>query len=432
MVYVTSPMRRLKKKEAGGNLRLTSVSILFVGWLLAACAMAAGHHDDAGDADDGDANTRHDAGPCVTSISGKVFAPNGVLPLYGVLVYVPVADPPPFTPGVQCGRCSRDVPGGAIASDITDASGAFRLEGVPAGADLPVIVTIGKWRRRVTVPTVTRCQDTPVADRAIRLPRNRSEGEMPRIAQVTGGCDGLACVLAKIGIDASEFGTSSSGPQAVTFYNGVGGSAPGAPQPAASLWGDLEELKKFDLVINACECDEHTENKGAPDLLRQYADLGGRVYGSHFHYTWTKHLVPPWRDTATWVDSSDVRGPDLVDTSHPGGDALASWLLAVGASTTYGHVALGNKIPNASTVVAPTTRWLYSPGSGMTHYLSFQTPVGVPAREQCGKVVYAGMHVSSGSVTTTFPSGCSTAFTPDEQALVFLLFDLLACNQDVE
>jgi len=37
------------------------------------------------------------------------------------------------------------------------------------------------------------------------------------------------------------------------------------------------------------------------------------------------------------------------------------------------------------------------------------------------------MHVSSGSVGTTFPASCSTSFTPDEKALVFLLFDLGSC-----
>jgi hypothetical protein len=349
------------------------------------------------------------------------------LPLAGVQVYVPETDPPPFASGVQCGRCAAELPGGSIARATSDVDGSFQLDLDPALAgDVPLIVTTGKWRRKLTVH-VASCAITNVPDGVARLPKNRSEGELPRIAQVTGGCDGLACVLTKIGIDASEFGASSSGAQAVTFYQGVGGNAPGAPQPATALWGSLSELNKFDLVINACECAEHPENKTAPDLLRQYADLGGRVYGSHFHYTWARDLVPAWHGVATWADSSYVApGPVSVATSTPAGDAFARWLVAVGASATYGQVTLGQTIPNAGAVAAATTRWLYS--GETTHYLSFQTPVGVDPNEQCGKVVYAGLHVSSGTVSASFPAGCSTAFTPDEKALVYLLFDLQACN----
>ena len=63
-----------------------------------------------------------------------------------------------------------------------------------------------------------------------------------------------------------------------------------------------------------------------------------------------------------------------------------------------------------------------------THYLSFKTPVGTPPMDQCGKVVYAGMHVAGDStVGATFPAGCSSTFSPDEKALVFLLFDLSSC-----
>jgi hypothetical protein len=187
-------------------------------------------------------------------------------------------------------------------------------------------------------------------------------------------------------------------------------------------------MKKFDVIINSCECNVHNENKTSPDLLRQYADLGGRVFGSHYHYTWTKTLIPSWLPTASWTAGSNT-APELVDTSHPTGMAMAEWLVAVGASTMLGQITLGQKTPNASMVMGQTKRWLYSsaPTNPTTHYLSFETPVGAPMGQSCGKVVYAGMHVSSGSVGPSFPSTCSTTFTPDEKALVFLLFDLTAC-----
>lgn len=375
----------------------------------------------------GDAAVPDVDAPCITALTGKVYAPNGTLPLYNVSVYIPVEDPPPFPAGVQCTKC-QDLPGNAVTNTVTDAEGKFRLENIPTGTGFPLIVTTGKWRRKYNMPPQGLCVDNPVPDGMLRLPKNKSEGEMPHIAITTGGCDPLGCILPKLGIDASEFGTDSNGPQSVVFYSGSGGSSPGTPQPAEALWGNLNEMKKFDIVINSCECSEVFTNKMSPDLIRQYADIGGRVFGSHYHYVWTKSLVPQWQSTATWSGGVSST-PDLVDTSHADGQALAQWLVAVGASTTLGQITLSQKIPNASTVAPTTTRWLMSSGTpATTHYLSFKTPVGAMPQDQCGKVVYAGMHVASGSVGTTFPSGCSSGLTADEKALVFLLFDLGSCQ----
>jgi hypothetical protein len=405
----------------------TARTLIFVtcSLLLAACGpnkRGSGDDDDIPDAPPPDA-------PCPTTISGKVFAPNGTLPLYNVTVYIPQGPPGPLMDGASCSQCTTSLPGGSVTSTKSDAEGNFKLENVPAGTDIPVVITTGKWRRQLTVPYVAQCVDTPVQPGMFRLPKNRSEGDIPKIAMVTGGCDALACIFSKMGLDASEFGPASSGPHRITWYNGAGGTSPGAAQASTALWGDLNEMKKFDMVINSCECSENNTNKTTPDLLRQYADLGGRVFGSHYHYTWQKNLIPAWTPTAAWGGAFSTTTPDLVDTSHPDGMAFSKWLTAAGASTTPGQVTLGVKTYDAGPVNAPTTRWLYASGTNpTTHYLSFKTPVGVPQEMQCGKVVYAGLHVaSSSSVGTDFPAGCSTTFTPDEKALAFLLFDLGSC-----
>lgn len=279
-----------------------------------------------------------------------------------------------------------------------------------------------------------QCVDNPVKDGTFRLPKNRNEGDMPRIAMVTGGCDPLACILYKIGIDTAEFGDTSSGPTKVVWYNGIGGSAPGAPQPATALWGNLNELKKFDIVINSCECSEQNQEKTSPQILEQYANQGGRVFGSHFHYTWARNLIASWKTTANWSGAGSTQTPDLVDMSFPKGKAFAQWLAAPGvnASSVLGQIPLSVKTYNVNDVVMPTTRWIMASGGPppTTHYLSFNTPVGQMPDKQCGKVVYAGLHVSSGTVGASFPSQCNMNYTPDEKALTFLLFDLSSCIQD--
>lgn len=415
----------------------------------------AGLGDDSGECDpvsgcfETDGAPQEAAPPCVglkcqqvacgggttTTVSGKVFAPNGTLPLYNVIVYVPNAALDPIVNGAICDKCGAVVSGSPVVTALTDSSGKFVLKDVPAGSNIPLVVQVGKWRRKYTIPQVTQCVDNPIKDGTYRLPKNRTEGDMPRIAMVTGGCDALACILSKVGIDTAEFGDSSGGPHKVVWYNGISGSAPGSPQPATALWPNLAELKKFDIVINSCECSENNQEKTSPQILQQYADQGGRVFGSHFHYTWQRNLIAAWKPTAAWQGGGSSTTPDLVDMSFPKGKALAEWLIspAVGASSTLGQIPLQVKTLNVADVNAPTTRWIMASGGPptTTHYLSFNTPVGLQPDKQCGKVVYAGLHVSSqGSVGPTFPAACGQTFTPDEKALTFLFFDLSSCVTD--
>src|SRR5688572_13770011 len=67
-----------------------------------------------------------------TSISGRVFAPNGTLPLYGISVYVPATDPGAFPDGAQCSRCSDELPGKPIVEALSGEDGRFTLYNVPA------------------------------------------------------------------------------------------------------------------------------------------------------------------------------------------------------------------------------------------------------------------------------------------------------------
>src|SRR5688572_2002839 len=92
-----------------------------------------------------------------TTISGVVYAPNGKLPLHGAQVYVPFSDPPPFAEGVQCEPCVSGAAGGAIAETRSAVDGRFTLTNVPAGDAVPLIVTMGKWRRKVVVPNIVAC-----------------------------------------------------------------------------------------------------------------------------------------------------------------------------------------------------------------------------------------------------------------------------------
>ncbi len=136
-------------------------------------------------------------GGVVTTLTGKVFAPNGELALYNAIVYVPNAEVQPFVKGATCDTCGS-VTGEPIVSALTDATGKFELKNVPAGNDIPLVIQIGKWRRQVVIPEVKECTETELNDRELtRLPKNQTEGDMPQIALTTGQCDNVGCILPK-------------------------------------------------------------------------------------------------------------------------------------------------------------------------------------------------------------------------------------------
>jgi hypothetical protein len=388
-----------------------------------------------------------------TTVSGIVFDPAGQNPLYNVIVYVPNDDVKPLTPGVVCDQCGVLASGSPVVTALTGADGRFVLHDVPAGDQIPLVIQLGKWRKQLVIPHVAACQDTPMSDPSkMRMPAKQSEGDMPQIAIATGGCDPFECLLRKVGIDASEFTTETGGGK-VHVYQGVGGSAlPDPTTSAATLWAS-PSLSTYDMIVNACECHEEAQEKpqSSIDNLVAYANAGGRLFNTHYHYYWidptkiTGQPVassnPSWATTAAFIpeQSGTTSITGFVDTTFPKGDAFAHWLVNVGASSSLDRFPIDQARYNAQTANPPSTRWVFNPNTGDTqttgpallHY-TFNTPVGLPEAKQCGKVLFSDFHVvSSLTSSPTFPSECDGApMTPQELALEFMLFDLSACIQE--
>jgi hypothetical protein len=387
-----------------------------------------------------------------TSISGTVFAPNETLALYGATVYIPELDPGPLPEGPQCDRCdpSAGLPGGAVASAISDEAGHFTLNNVPAGTDIPLIIQIGKWRRRALLPMVNACTDNPLPPELSSLPKNTSEGDLPKIAITTGNSDALECLVRRLGVSDYEF-TNSSGPGSIHLYTGNGANQIGnTPLASAStLWNSVDNLKKYDIVLLSCEGGQNASNKpqAAMDAMKAYADLGGRVFASHYHNVWISgetghpdHAPAVWKDIATWVDNYPSASLDTIDqVNNPKGMAFATWMQNVGGSTTAGQVAIdsGSFRQTVNTLdSSKAERWVYW-DTGTAQYpqnFQFTTPNEMPPDQRCGRVVFSDMHVATGSSSSgTFPNGCSSSpLSPQEKALAFMFFDIASCIQVVE
>lgn len=374
------------------------------------------------------------AGSKTTSLSGSVYDPAGRVPLYNVIVYVPNAPLDPMPKGVSCDKCGTITSGAPIVTALSDSTGKFELKDVPVGKNIPLVMQVGKWRRKVVIPEVKECVDNPITDKNLtRLPKNRKEGDLPQMALVTGGCDELECLFRKIGIDDSEY-TPGGGAGAMHLYKGQGGGTISGITDAQPFWSNQTTLKNYDMVILSCECSEYPTNKGTDSLnaMFAYANAGGRIFASHYHYTWFKNGPPDWQKTATWGGSGiGLTGSYTVDMTFPKGKAFGEWLVSTGASTTAGQITL-NSVKNDVGVINPmtSTRWIYSPSPESVKYYSFNTPVNKPIESQCGRSVFSDIHVSNESGGGSFPVGCSTGdLTPQEKALEFLFFDLSSCIQ---
>ncbi len=380
--------------------------------------------------------------PKKTVLRGKVVAPEGTLPLYNVNVYVPNAPLAPLPEGVQCDTCAG-LDGDPVVAALTDTKGEFVLTGAPAGPQIPLVVAVGKWRRESLV-TVTACADNLTPAEATRLPRNQSEGHLPKIALTTGGADPLECLLHKLGVDEAEF-TPPAGPGRVHLYAGAGGGADrfdkalngGALFPKAPvLWDSLVTLMKYDLVLMACEGNQYPDQKSptARQNLVKYAGVGGRLFFTHFHNVWIQQGPAPWPTVAKFKFQADLPNPSTgtIDAGFPKGQALADWMVNVGGSQVAGAVAL-NEGQHTIDAVDPmlATRWIYTepPLPASVQHLSFNAPVDAPPAQQCGRVVDSDIHVSSGDTPgAPFPGGCTTqGLSPQEKVLAFMFFELSAC-----
>jgi hypothetical protein len=381
-----------------------------------------------------------------TSLSGTVYAPNGTLPLYNVAVYIPNAPLDPQVQGSSCERCGTLASGKPIASALSDAEGKFTVSNVPAGKDVPLVFQVGKWRRKVIIPEVLPCQDNPLGDPQVtRLPRNRGEGDLPRVAVTDGLCDSLVCLLPKLGIDLAETGVAGQD-RPFIYYSWAAQADPGDETNVnipgitdpVSLWRSLEQLRKYDMVINSCQCREEKEEKGpaAFAAVTQYLNGGGRMFNTDYSYDFLKfspdpmlarEVVPdvgarPHTRPQTWP------GPAVINLSFPKAEALADWLAFLDPSIPFGQVPIQKAFGNLTGANAQV--WALDIARRPV-FMTLNTPLAAPPDQQCGRLVDMDTHVTDEQkLPVTTLAQCDKTLNKAEYVLAFMLFDLAACIQE--
>ena len=335
-----------------------------------------------------------------TTLTGKVYDPAGRNPLYHVLVYVAnnPADPDlkTFPAGITCDVCGASAAGSPListpgqtdppAGEYTGVDGSFTLKNVPAG-NVTLVIQLGRWRRTFPINVTKPCLANPIADKTLLMPATKAQGNIPLMAMVTGKADSLECVLRKMGIDKTEF-TNPGGGGRVNFFLGdqAAGQAINATTPAQSALFAGTTINNYDMTILACQGGEYDESANQT-ALRKYADAGGRVFATHYSYTWLRHndanvsnLTDPtadnWSQVAQWhVDENDRSATDdasspitgIIDkVTNPKGNAFQGWLEAVGASVPGSGTTTVYVVRHDTDFISPvagrTQQWLYRNG----------------------------------------------------------------------
>jgi hypothetical protein len=401
-----------------------------------------------------------------TRITGSVYDPSGQVALYNAIVYVPNTALKPLPTGLTCDQCGSLITGNPVAITLTHPDGKFELDDVPVGQNIPLVIQVGKWRRQFIIPfNVQGCTTQPITDASLlHLPRNKGEGDIPQMAIATGNADPFECLLLKMGISTSEMTSPQGNGRVHFFHDATGGGGRGGLfndagyDDVTALIGSQATLDKYDVVLLPCIGSEKFGNnpgatqQGWTKNLIDYTSDGGRLFTTHYGYVWMAYAQQPFPSTATWTpDPGQTHNPPnpftvTVNQQFTKGDAFAQWLWDAGASTTYGQLNVAESRDDVSGPVAGpagnTTAWLTGDagaGGYSVQHLTFNTPYNVPplpdgdAGTQCGRVVFSDFHVTASALIGTganhvFPHDCAPGpMTPQEKALVFMLFDVSSC-----
>ena len=190
-----------------------------------------------------------------------------------------------------------------------------------------------------------------------------------------------------------------------------------------------------------------TKPAAGQQALHDWLGEGGKVFASHYHYTWFRDApTTDFQGVANWGKSGNndtamtTMGTYDIDTTFPKGATFGSWLGTVGALKTAGPLSAGDAQPGGRQrrfgELADGALDLRRGNSKDVKYLSFQTPIGGTTMTSgetptyCGKAVYTDLH-TAGEVQSTvksIPTGCpSGPLSAQQKALEFLFFDLSAC-----
>jgi hypothetical protein len=362
------------------------------------------------------------------SLSGRVLAPNGIDPVAGASVGVPIAlKALPST--VECESCSV---GGRFSAHTTSAhDGTFTLTSIPNGQPFSLAIQKGHFRRVIEV-TVPECGHLDLEKEKTTLPGKNAQwgplDEIPSIAVASGRWDHLEKVLDKLGVQES------------TIYNGRDYGA-GGPDSFQSLLQNGGKLRSHHLLLIDCGTwyDSLAADPGVHANLVDYLRRGGRILATDRSYDFIEQTFPEFVE---WERSNGTPAskPETIDAAEGGSDMqepipaaindddMKGWLSLPeikaldpggivplqGLQSPWAVMAVVNNGIGGKTWVSAPVVWAGGKGvRPLTASCDYRGSDGTG----CGRVIFSSYHTY----------GDAAELLPQERVLEYLILEIGSC-----
>jgi len=384
------------------------------------------------------------------TITGTVFAPNGVIPVSGALVYTSQDIPAGIPQGVYCAEC-EELQCDDVAT-LTGIDGTFTLDTNAAQANYLVVQ---KGQFMVVTPLALAPGANPIDDAFTTLPNNNDPANgryIPLIAVGDGTYDRLEDALGKFGLGDTMIANFEErlvpGTESFDLWdNGRDPTTDGFISQGTfdELVSDPNLLAQYHVIFVPCSTDDFVDSLTPANVanIRDWVAAGGRWYVADWANEWMGQVFPEYQefeggnlgggDLGSYDSLADVLDDDMLDWL----EALPAVLGDINPLNDEPHPTLGDlpqlqTVDNWSAIIATPPVlvddgeggqldighkvWLQGDGLGLGVH-----PLTVTGQHGCGKIQFTSYH------TAEFFD--YVGLSPQELVLIYTILEIGVCQQ---
>lgn len=404
------------------------------------------------------------------SLTGTVYAPNGIDPVAGATVYVPQSGSASLvkisksigklaaSDGTTCDEPTES----ACAKTCTLASGAFSLDTSSCSTQSTLKIVKGELSRNSTISCSTSTCTMGSSDTTFAS-SDSTTSATPNMAVVTGMWDDIEDVLAKLGFGSVDSTGHLDKSKTFQFTLFDGDNSLGSTyQDFDKLLDGTVAMSTYDIIFINCgnDFESYLTNSAVLTRISEFVSNGGKLYVTDLSYDFIEQIFPgflKYKDdpnsatTAGGIGDAEDGTPGITvnatinnatmqswlgnvtviqhDSSTPGNpynDCTSTYTTRTGALNSSNEIPIGDflsgwaQITSAHTesgALSPTL-WISS-GSGDTFDGLDNRPLtaSVSYGSNGGKIAYTSYHTAH---------SCATQyFWPQERVLQYLIFETL-------